>query len=456
MSARNQLSLIVLLIVIFLSIKLTLLFMPHHVGWDEAVYLGMGKYLYSGGEAGLWEDIRPPGLPLILGMLWVISPSNLIVLSELLSIIFGVACGVLTFLLGRKLFSWQTGAFSALLLLSAPVFFLSSSAIMSAVPATFFSLLALYLFVCKKHPIVVGISVGIAFLFRFTHGTMLVALIVLYMVSPRKFRNLSLVVGGSLIAVLPFLVFNYVQYSDITASPIDALFRPFIFASSHQYNPFHQESVFFYLVQLLRENALFAVGVIVIFFFRSRLSIVVPFLLYLLYYSIIPNKQARFLVDFLPVICIITAAGISRASAFLRTKRLIVLTFFVLIAVAFIPAFYHNYLDYAQRPVFESPLVPFFENVSSFGGPFLTMTPLPAVYGDSLFIPMYEDPAVALETYHTWKDKVNYVLYFSDYYPCTDAVCADQQAALYTELEKHQRVMEFEVHNQNYTLFRIT
>ena len=33
-------------------------------GWDESVYVGIGKYFASGGAVGLYEPIRPPGLPL--------------------------------------------------------------------------------------------------------------------------------------------------------------------------------------------------------------------------------------------------------------------------------------------------------------------------------------------------------------------------------------------------------
>ena len=51
---------IVFLVVFKLYIILTTF---HLIGWDEAVYLGMGKYIYSGGAIGLFEEIRPLGLP---------------------------------------------------------------------------------------------------------------------------------------------------------------------------------------------------------------------------------------------------------------------------------------------------------------------------------------------------------------------------------------------------------
>ncbi|MBD3303963.1 hypothetical protein GF343_02370, partial [Candidatus Woesearchaeota archaeon] len=61
---------VVLLAVVFL---VHLVFLPgfHEIWWDSGVYLGMGKYLFSGGSAGLWEHIRPPLLPVFLGLIWL-------------------------------------------------------------------------------------------------------------------------------------------------------------------------------------------------------------------------------------------------------------------------------------------------------------------------------------------------------------------------------------------------
>ncbi len=50
--------------VLFLSYQLLL--QPLALGWDESVYLAEGRYVYSGGEVGLVETLRPP----ILSLLW--------------------------------------------------------------------------------------------------------------------------------------------------------------------------------------------------------------------------------------------------------------------------------------------------------------------------------------------------------------------------------------------------
>ena len=42
----------------------------HFVLWDEAVYIGIGKYIWSAGNIGLWEEIRPLGLTFLFGAVW--------------------------------------------------------------------------------------------------------------------------------------------------------------------------------------------------------------------------------------------------------------------------------------------------------------------------------------------------------------------------------------------------
>ena len=40
-----------LVLFIFVGMKLMYLSKAHPMGWDEAVYIGMGKYFYSGGNS---------------------------------------------------------------------------------------------------------------------------------------------------------------------------------------------------------------------------------------------------------------------------------------------------------------------------------------------------------------------------------------------------------------------
>ena len=65
---RHKVFLIIFLL--FIVVKIFSLFVSHDIWWDSSVYLGIGKYIYSSGEAGLWEPSRPLVWPLMLGFFW--------------------------------------------------------------------------------------------------------------------------------------------------------------------------------------------------------------------------------------------------------------------------------------------------------------------------------------------------------------------------------------------------
>ena len=438
---------VLLFIVLFLAVQLSSL--SHPVGWDEAVYLGMSKYIYSSGENGLWEDIRPPGLPLVLG-LGLVAPAHFIVVSGIVSLLFAVGAIILTFRFG-KLYNVNTGVIAAVLLALTPVFFSSSSEIMSSIPATFFSLLALYLYLTKKNLVLVGLSAGGAFLFRFPQGLTFAALFLIILIMHRSVRKLGYLALGFGAVVAAFLAFNFLMYQDITGSAVDALFRPFLFAAKHQANPFHSESVFFYGKMLLLQSALFAFAVLGLFSRRWR-ELVIVAALYFTYYTFIPNKQERFLLDFLPYLCILAGVGIVRAYHLLKFSTALRMA---LVVLCFIPVGQMVFMDYSIYSEGDAePLEPFFSSMPQ--GTVLTMTPVPAAYSDTLFIPMYNNPTVALEIYHDWIDQVDYVLYFSDYYPCFDSDCIGKKNAMEVLLREHPVVSQTRINGQEYTLYNLS
>jgi hypothetical protein len=57
-------------IFVFCYVLVLFNFVQPEVTWDESVYVGLGKYLYSNGASGIYEPFRPILLPLVLGALW--------------------------------------------------------------------------------------------------------------------------------------------------------------------------------------------------------------------------------------------------------------------------------------------------------------------------------------------------------------------------------------------------
>jgi len=69
---------LIIIILIFAFLSSISLFNYRLIWWDEAVYIGIGKYLYSNGTIGLFEQIRPLLLPVLLGAFWYIGLDPLI------------------------------------------------------------------------------------------------------------------------------------------------------------------------------------------------------------------------------------------------------------------------------------------------------------------------------------------------------------------------------------------
>ena len=61
---------LIVVIAISLFARLAFFFSYHELWWDSAVYIGMGKFIFSGGQLGLWEHLRPLMWPSFIGFLW--------------------------------------------------------------------------------------------------------------------------------------------------------------------------------------------------------------------------------------------------------------------------------------------------------------------------------------------------------------------------------------------------
>jgi len=168
-----------ILVLVFVVIKLIVGLLPHVPGWDESVYIGMGKYLYSFGSSGLWESLRPVGLPLLLGAIWKIG-FPLAYAAEFLMTMFAAGSILVTYFISKKLFSETVGLMSSVLLIGTGLFFSQSSLFMTELPSSFFALLTLYYLINRKLAWASLFAV-IAAMFKFPH-LLLILIIGLFLV----------------------------------------------------------------------------------------------------------------------------------------------------------------------------------------------------------------------------------------------------------------------------------
>ncbi|MCA9916338.1 MAG: glycosyltransferase family 39 protein [Anaerolineales bacterium] len=116
---------------------------------------------------------HPPLVPIMYGLVMrLVGVSQLI--GRLISGVFALATGLLTYLIGRRLFDRATAVIGAFLLFSFPLFLRLGSAAMVEVPLTFFfSLTVLLTLRLAERPsigrlILVGLAIGVGLLSKYT------------------------------------------------------------------------------------------------------------------------------------------------------------------------------------------------------------------------------------------------------------------------------------------------
>ena len=158
------------LILVFVLVKAVLVFQFHVPTWDEAVYVGMGKFVYSGGESGLWESGRYFGISVLLGAAWKLGLP--LFFFELLVVALGAGSVFLAFLVSRDFFNESVGLMAALLLAGTGSFFSQASLFLPELPSAFFSVLAVYLL--SRGWFVFGSAAAfVAVVFDFSHFLLL-------------------------------------------------------------------------------------------------------------------------------------------------------------------------------------------------------------------------------------------------------------------------------------------
>jgi 4-amino-4-deoxy-L-arabinose transferase-like glycosyltransferase len=242
---------------------------PHDIWWDSAVYVGMGKYIYSFGESGLWEESRPLVWPLILGFIWKIG-LNYVLFGKLLMVFFSSGILMLTYLVAHELFNKKIAIIAALFLSLSSTFFLFGNILHSEIPSTFFVLLGFYLFIKKKYNFS-GLFLGIAFMTRFFQIFAFIPLVLLlfYLFVKKKesYKVLFYFIMFFLIPIIPYLILNYSLYNNI--------FYPFLLQSwMSKYTGWVFSQPFdFYFIGLVKENILVLFSVLALIFISKEPSL---------------------------------------------------------------------------------------------------------------------------------------------------------------------------------------
>jgi len=325
---------LILIIIFFLSLYLLNVNTDADLWWDSSVYVGMGKYIYTYGEVGLFEDSRPLVWPLMLGFIWNLG-LDIVFFGKLMVLLFGIGIVILTYLIAYQLFDKKIALISSLLIAFSPTFFLFNSVMFAGIPSTFFSMLGLYWFI-KGNQSLSGLFFGIAFMTRFFQILIIIPvyLFFIYVIYKKKstIKKFLISLLFFIIPLVPFLIFNFIVYNN----PVYP-FQLQIYMTQFTGWIFHQPFGF-YFSNLVKENVLVLFSILgIIFIFRNEkfTKFIIPFIFLFAFilFNLSEHKEIRFLLQIFPFLYILTSYGIVKFSDMFKTHKNILLFIIILIGI---------------------------------------------------------------------------------------------------------------------------
>jgi 4-amino-4-deoxy-L-arabinose transferase-like glycosyltransferase len=334
-------------LLISLLARIFYFFHSHPIWWDAAVYLSMGKYIFSVGQLGLWEPIRPLLWPTLLGYGWFIG-LNPEIWGYILTTFFSLGIIYLTYLIAKKYFNQKVALYSAIIISFTWIFFFFNYRLYTEIPSVFFALLALYSYQ-KNDFFLTGVAAGLAFLTKFPQGIILVVFSIIIFKSLKKFSKLIL---GFILIIFPYLAFNYFLYG----SPIENL----LFASEVLkfagiwifQQPWH-----YYFTTLLYQNILFLLAIPGIYFAfkKKKYVLILLFILFLIYFIQMAHKEVRFTIMFLPYLAIL--ASLAYDKLIKRLPEILIIITLVFFAINFQMDYYPINEEFHQFPYSEGEII---------------------------------------------------------------------------------------------------
>jgi len=300
--------------------------------WDSAVYVSMGKFLFSLGTQGLWEHIRPVIWPFFLGFFWRIGLDP-VLFGSMLELLLFAGCLLLIKLFVGRYYGENAGIMSSVLLGTSAIFFYESFNLYTEIPSLFFILLALVLF--EKKAFFAGFSLALAFITKFPVGIFLPVIIIAYLIE-KRWKNSVISFAGFSIPSIIFLISNKIAYGSALLPLIDAssAIRNVLGCNVLHYHPWTD-----YFIYLWKDNYFFVFALLGMFlcainwrkFSLPLLSLLVP----LIYFLQLHCREHRYLIFVIPFVIFFASGGLSYVVAKLEKRFKRKLFVFVIIVLLF-------------------------------------------------------------------------------------------------------------------------
>ena len=460
MSLKDNLGIIVI-IISFIFANLIFSKLYNDIWWDSSVYIGMGKYIYSSGKSGLWEESRPLILPLILGIGWKLN-FNLVYFSRIVSVIFSILVILMTYKIGFKLFSKKIGLMAAFFIAFSYTFLFFSPNILTEIPSMLFVLLVFYFFLKNKF-FLMGLFSGMAVMTRlFQIFTLIGLYLVFFAYFFRKsnfYKKLFFAIIGISIFIIPYFFLNYYLYNDILL-PFKTQGHLTKTTGWMLYKEF-----WFYFNGLLKENYLLLFLFSIPFFLKRNYkfyALALAPLIYFVIFSIVKHKEMRFMLVILPFLYLLLSYCLYQIYARISYKRFGLALFFVMVGLWLTITF----VSFKDIILFKSPQNEGFTYFQDFlknnKGNIWISNPLYSLYSDSRIdgLLYFYSSENLIKFIDKNKDNVNIVLFNNCDIPCPpkelDSLCEESKKIIQGLLSKFTKVYQKEVNSCNYEIFKRT
>lgn len=376
------------LFIIALVIRTVFLLTYHEIWWDAGVYAGMGKYLFSLGNAGLWEHIRPVFLPVILGLFWFIKLDP-IVFGKILEFLLSTASLFFVYLIAEHYFNKNSAIFASIIFAFSSIVMQMTYHVYNEIIVLFLILLAVYLFE-KEYYLWTGVLIGLSFLSKFPAAMFLLPLLFILLLR-FEWKNIGKTVFGFATPVTIFFVFNLFMYGNPFLPLIDG---SIVIAQVMGCNFLRKFGWSFYFTKLFSENVfhLFALPGLYVFIRRYRFKQLLPALLLFLplfYFTQLTCRDYRYLTLFIPFAAMFAGSGmdwvlkkIAKYTKLRKTNTLFLVLLLILLCFSvFQGAKFIINKDLADNPEFNNKYISFLKDKSPIGEVW-TSNPLLVIYSD--------------------------------------------------------------------------
>lgn len=203
---------IFILLAFFLILFLILNYIDPVLLWDENVYLGNARSHIS--ASNFTEDFRFPLAEYIIAFFWLFTGESIFT-AKLIMIFFTLATIFVFYLIAEENFEHKHALFIAALFSISPLMIEWGSKIYTEIPALFFLILSFYFILKQKNHFILfaGILSSLSFLAKFPNALFGIAAAVFFIFF-KEHKKLVYFSIGSIIALLPWLIYNFITYKN--------------------------------------------------------------------------------------------------------------------------------------------------------------------------------------------------------------------------------------------------